>query len=492
MAKVFLLLSVAILLIDRDRVLCEEPQIDRAKPDTFPNPRVDLERCGRNGVESRICDPHHVLEEDSANKIEEYIKTVQRDTESGCGGFEIGVAIVNRIDPSWPTKVTPRSKATQAFAMALHDHWRVGSAQCQSGILIFISKYDRTIYISTGSGVKHILAKSRIARIIGKTRPHLRRGHFGVAVETAVSAIASELDQDSHSGNLMEMLNRVFGWLVPGSIIFLFFWKATTPDDYNTARLHAQRLDRERALARSSTFNQMSCPICLEDFASKSEHHFLDEDLSPDPVPTPWYPELLVCGHKFCCDCLEEWLARTDTCPICRQKAVRVGSAKGTGTTNNDIEDETKMSSINESPSHFTEEESPNHARPLHRWDQEVSVSGSTSIRTFRPYSDDEWAFRVHSLRRLHPTFVTDIMETRWSDPSYSGTLAEDTDFIQNSTSYPSIQGTGSSGFSSFDGGDFGGGSSIDGGGGGMALGVNIWYLWGAGRLTRILSSCSG
>ena len=74
--------------------------------------------------------------------------------------------------------------------------------------------------------------------------------------------------------------------------------------------------------------------------------------------------------------------------------------------------------------------------------------------------------FRIN-LRRLHPTYVTESMESRWSDPRFSGMLAEDTDFIQSSPSYTSFEGTGSEGFSSFDGGDFGGGSSSSGGGGG-------------------------
>ena len=130
-------------------------------PETFPNPRLDLEKCGRDGVESRICDPSRLLGEEHANKIEEYIKTIQRDTESGCGGFQVAVAIIDQIDPTWPTAATPREDAARAFAMKIHDAWGVGDRSCQNGILLFISRRDRRVYISTGSGAKTSLSLER-------------------------------------------------------------------------------------------------------------------------------------------------------------------------------------------------------------------------------------------------------------------------------------------------------------------------------------------
>jgi uncharacterized membrane protein YgcG len=488
------------------------------RPENFPNPRLDLAECGRGGVASRVCDPGGLLGASHANTVEEFIKTVQRDTESGCGGFQLAVAVAPRIDADWPTATTPRDKAARAFAMSLHDAWGVGDRECQNGILVFISKGDRKVFISTGSGAKMSLPPKAIAGVIEKMRSYLRRDDFGGAAEVAVNAIAYELQHAGDGGGWWGTLETVAGWLVPLSILYLFFRK---PDasEYDTARLRAQRLDRERALARSAAFEQVSCPICLEEFATPTAQPAEAEAEAAQPPPQQPMeqaaepqdrqqqrrrPELLRCGHKFCRDCLEEWLARKNTCPICRQDAVRVGAAErcgendrggqangsdssssdpsgdpsgdsrgspgGAGESKEDSADTMGNATSSSSASNDTP---PGHKTP--RWDaaQNARDSGNgttvrhTTVRHFDPYSDQEWMFRVQSLRRLHPTYVTETMESRWSNPTFQGMLAEDTEFIQSSPSYTSFEGTGSSGYSSFDGGDFGGGSSSGGGGGG-------------------------
>jgi hypothetical protein len=51
-----------------------------------------------------------------------------------------------------------------------------------------------------------------------------------------------------------------------------------------------------------SALSRRECAICQDDFRS---------------------PLRLVCGHVFCSDCVEEWLARESSCPMCRRDVRR-------------------------------------------------------------------------------------------------------------------------------------------------------------------------
>jgi hypothetical protein len=68
-------------------------------PATFPNPYSDVNRCGRAGVPSRICDPDSVLSAESANVVEGIIRSIEAPklpfAPSPCagateGGYQVG------------------------------------------------------------------------------------------------------------------------------------------------------------------------------------------------------------------------------------------------------------------------------------------------------------------------------------------------------------------------------------------------------------------
>ena len=68
-------------------------------PATFPNPYSDVNRCGRAGVPSRICDPDSVLSTESANVVEGIIQSIEAPklpfAPSHCsgaseGGYQVG------------------------------------------------------------------------------------------------------------------------------------------------------------------------------------------------------------------------------------------------------------------------------------------------------------------------------------------------------------------------------------------------------------------
>jgi uncharacterized membrane protein YgcG len=475
-------------------------------PINFPNPRIDLELCGRRGVESRVCDPNALISYESANKIEELIKTIQKDYTSSCGGFQVAVVIVQKIKSDWPTGSTDRETAARYFTTKIHDEWGVGNHKCQDGIVLFLSKEDKKMYISTGSGSKQFLSNRGIERVLTTMRTELRKGNFGEGVILGINAIAKELSTgktgDSHgeeSTSTEDYLMTAIAWLVCIGICIMFFSSNISKhNEYNEVKKKLKRLDRERALARSRNYQQTSCPVCLEDFTAD------DNDENGQPVRAP---DLLRCGHKFCRECLNEWMKRQQTCPICRQPVVKVGSSERITTSGPPPEagtPETEKSATAAEAEAETEtadggegERKDNGVDEAERLDEEykrteasltssspISSTFSTNTKTrtrvrhrfthhgthqmHRPFDEMEFAFRLASLQRMHPSYITNSDVSRWSSSNFQGEMVNDSTFIERvSPSYNDYRGTGSTGFSSNGGGDFGGGNSSSGGGGG-------------------------
>lgn len=51
-----------------------------------------------------------------------------------------------------------------------------------------------------------------------------------------------------------------------------------------------------------TTIEQMECAICLSSMSSEKDTAITKTE----------------CGHKFHTKCLEEWIKRSNTCPLCR------------------------------------------------------------------------------------------------------------------------------------------------------------------------------
>ena len=70
-------------------------------PDSFPNPKTDLELCGRGGKKSNICDPDGVLSTEAQNRVEGTLLEIYEGADpyvrAQCGdkgleGYQVGHA----------------------------------------------------------------------------------------------------------------------------------------------------------------------------------------------------------------------------------------------------------------------------------------------------------------------------------------------------------------------------------------------------------------
>ena len=156
----------------------------------FPDPTIDVETCGRRGKVSWICDPENILSYGAADKIEELLYSIVKNTASGCSyyhngkpGFQIGVAVLNQMSgiPGEPVEETAKT-----FAKHLHDSWGVGHAGCDDGAMLLISILDRQLYVSTGKRAMELLSDDKIDIIIEEMKPYMLKKDYDKGVELAI------------------------------------------------------------------------------------------------------------------------------------------------------------------------------------------------------------------------------------------------------------------------------------------------------------------
>lgn len=281
------------------------PQLLAWKASEFPNPNRDVESCGRGGVKSWICDPDIVLKKEEADILEEKLRNIHYETDSGCGGsfgrksgYEIGVALVKNMDYS---EGETSAESAQRFAKFLHNDWGVGKRECNDGAVIFLSVNDRQIYISTGQKTKERLVNKQINLIIEDIRPLLREEQYGKALERGINLMKDVLEGRPLSSSYFSFGAVVF-WLIFALAVAGIISSYYNQKKYKEFERKLGRIDLER---RNQEYVGLLCPICLEDFTPQTK------------------VKLLVCGHKYCERCLSEWLKTKTSCPICRQNVNR-------------------------------------------------------------------------------------------------------------------------------------------------------------------------
>lgn len=274
----------------------------------FPNPTKDLGSCGRRGKVSWVCDPDKVLSYEIANKVEELLYSIGKNTVSGCSsdekpGFQIGVAVLKKMRTIPGESV---EETAEKFTKHLHDSWGVGHAGCDDGAMLLLSILDRQVYISTGQKAMELLSDDQIDIIIEEMKPYLRGKDYDKSVELAVVRMG-----EVFSGKVLErpfnyglMIFCAFLIVVVGIGLYIEH-KQGKERAKCTRKLKRIQEERDRANQSQKSYESKSCPICLEEFQPETK------------------TRLLACGHKYCEPCLTKWLEDHATCPICRQSADR-------------------------------------------------------------------------------------------------------------------------------------------------------------------------
>lgn len=287
---------------------CEAPKAWTASE--FPNPTQDVKSCGREGASmSWICDPDGVMTTYEKDALEETLKDIYVDRSRypaapGRGdnqGYQVAIALMRHVGGSGG----PDARAKK-MAMHVHDTWGVGDTS-GSGILLMFAIGDRQMFFSRGASAGKIVSDDTLDLIQGRITPHLKNGNYSAAVLAATSdigdALAGRLVGRSTSPSRMTIGIALCALVVTWRIVNKY-----TAWEYSEFRRKLSKLEEDAARARANGFAATSCPVCMEDFKMdtlQSEGGGLER-------------EFLRCGHTFCTPCINTWLKKKTTCPVCR------------------------------------------------------------------------------------------------------------------------------------------------------------------------------
>jgi len=479
----------------------------------IPSPDADPMACGRTDP-SFVCSPDGLLSDQVMGWFDVYAKDLrEKSAERTCGegksGYELGTAWIKNMEfRSGENK----ESAAQRYATTLHDRWGIGHRDCNNGIMIFVSIGDRQMYISVGAGATSQLSNSDVSSAIDAMKSYLRNNDNDGALRAGTEEIGKDLLSEGLSTDAIIAIvvgSVAFLGILIGSVVYCLRsnTKEVDPEDFqrsgeSSSKSKKAYVAKLRTLEKqykqvkkkkkdpSGSWNQESCPICLEDWSE------LEED--PD-----FFREVLACGHEFCQGCLFDWYQKKGSntkdnlkhhhhddssssmdsahssdggrrCPICRQVD---HSTEGEKVTNPNLP----------SPPPYRES-LPYYTRD--RWYDEEMRFRMNSLAYIYPYwltaaTIGTWNPRqgFHSCYPTGYSYANDPVirhhhtpsPSSWSSPSYSshstsygggssyGGSGLGSSWGTSSTTY----GSSSFGGGGFSSGGFGGGGFSGGGGGG-------------------------
>eukprot|EP00201_Polytomella_parva_P007637 CAMPEP_0175065058 /NCGR_PEP_ID=MMETSP0052_2-20121109/15694_1 /TAXON_ID=51329 ORGANISM="Polytomella parva, Strain SAG 63-3" /NCGR_SAMPLE_ID=MMETSP0052_2 /ASSEMBLY_ACC=CAM_ASM_000194 /LENGTH=557 /DNA_ID=CAMNT_0016331511 /DNA_START=200 /DNA_END=1870 /DNA_ORIENTATION=+ len=255
-------------------------------PSDYPNPFIDVNKCGRGGLKSWVCDPDGVLTKAGADVAEGIIKEIFAGLDPyalvDCGsqghlGAQVALALMDEI----VTNPALADDAVQAREMAksLHAQWGVGDAVCDNGALLLLAVRNRQIYVSRGKALKERLNDDALDSVFDRMRPMLKEKNYDSAIEGAVVdlglLIAGKAPSGGGGAGSDGGDDSVLGFLIFGGFFgfYLFIssrrWLAEGRQR-KTFETKLNRLKVFQSAMRSRAFQSTSCPICMEDFSTAS------------------------------------------------------------------------------------------------------------------------------------------------------------------------------------------------------------------------------
>ena len=128
----------------------------------------------------RIADEASIIDFKSSLAIGREIRSIEWNVR----GSQIVVVTVDRV----------RGQTPKAFATQLFNHWRIGSAEHNNGVLVLVVKGERRVEIEPGIGLNRLLSQSWCTSMLGEhVVPEFRRGQYGDGLLAAVERIGERM-----------------------------------------------------------------------------------------------------------------------------------------------------------------------------------------------------------------------------------------------------------------------------------------------------------
>ncbi|MEQ8382694.1 MAG: TPM domain-containing protein [Coleofasciculus sp. A1-SPW-01] len=150
-----------------------------------PNPQQ------RNGT--WVTDMADILSQDTERQLNQMISELEIEN-----GTEIAVVTVPETSPAASPK---------AFTTELFNHWGIGKADEDNGVLFLISIGDRRVEIETGYGIEPILPDAQVGQIIEtKITPPFKQGDFDTGTLAGTKALVVHLGDEATTSDATQTL----------------------------------------------------------------------------------------------------------------------------------------------------------------------------------------------------------------------------------------------------------------------------------------------
>ncbi len=135
-----------------------------------PNPRHD---------DGWVSDVAEVIPNQIEDRINQKLDRLEADL-----GHEVAVVTVDRVDAP-----TPKDFATRLF-----NHWGIGKADRDNGLLVLLVQGERRLEMETGYGTEEVLTDGWLKRMqTDKMVPQFKQGRFGRGIEAGIDSSIAKL-----------------------------------------------------------------------------------------------------------------------------------------------------------------------------------------------------------------------------------------------------------------------------------------------------------
>ncbi|KAK3109059.1 hypothetical protein FSP39_022051 [Pinctada imbricata] len=153
----------------------------------YPNPRENVNECGRNCTTSFICDPSGILTSDQADGLDKTLWEISTNGKCTCtecssnDGHLIYIALIARMEI--PTG-TSKGMTAYYFAEYLRKKWMNGT--CGNLVVIVVSTEDRQVQTNAGPNAFKTLNLDCIGLIYNEVRLLFTNGEYHTALRGMV------------------------------------------------------------------------------------------------------------------------------------------------------------------------------------------------------------------------------------------------------------------------------------------------------------------
>lgn len=88
------------------------------------------------------------------------------------------------------------------------DEWGVGYPECNNGVVMFLSIFDRVMYIYVGSGALRKLSEDALEEIIREMKLLLKDENYDEAVLVGIHSIGLALSDKLYYPTIMEIITQ--------------------------------------------------------------------------------------------------------------------------------------------------------------------------------------------------------------------------------------------------------------------------------------------